>query len=91
MPERKVSTFPLRLTQAQRHAVAGLLPQLKPHLLLETKSQRTLHLTLAEIEKIATKCTKAIPKATTSMECDRRLGVSASAGSCADGLRDHGN
>ncbi len=60
-------TFPLRLTQAQRRAVAGLFPNLSPRLALDTK-HHTLHLTLAEIEEIAAKCTKAIPKAGTGME-----------------------
>ncbi len=63
----KEPTFPLRLTQAQRRAVAGLLPNLSPRLALDAKN-RTSHFTLAEIEEIATECTKAIPKAKTGME-----------------------
>ncbi|MDZ7616334.1 MAG: hypothetical protein U1E05_04975, partial [Patescibacteria group bacterium] len=67
MPERKAPTFPLRLTPAQRRAVAGLLPELAPRLALDGKT-RTLQFTLAEIKEIATKCTKAVPKAATGME-----------------------
>ncbi len=68
MPEHKALTFPLRLTQAQRRAVAGLLPNLSSRLLLETKNPKSLHLTLAEIEEIAQKARAAILKATTGME-----------------------
>ncbi len=60
-------TFPLRLTQAQRRAVAGLFPNLTPRLFLDAKN-RTLHLTLAEMKEIAVKCVKAVPKAKTGME-----------------------
>ncbi len=60
--------FPLRLTQAQRRAVVGLLPDLSPRLGLETKNQRTLQFTLAEIEEIAQAVRAAVPKATTGME-----------------------
>ena len=60
-------TFPLRLTQAQRRAVAGLLPDLSPRLALDAKN-RTPHLTLAEIEEIAHGARAAIPKAGNGME-----------------------
>ena len=42
-------TFPLRLTQAQRRAVAGLLSTLRPRLLLDEANQRTLQFTLDEM------------------------------------------
>ncbi len=58
------ASAPLRLTQAQRRAVAGLLPDLAPRLLLENKNQRTLHFALAKMKEIATECTKAISKTT---------------------------
>lgn len=60
-------TFPLRLTQAQRRHVAGLFPDLTPRLALNAKN-RTLHLTLAEIEMIAQAARTAVPKETTGME-----------------------
>lgn len=65
----KAPTFPLRLTQAQRRAVAGLFPNLTPRLALDAKN-RTLHLALAEIEKIAQAARTAAPKAKTGMECN---------------------
>ena len=64
----KKPTFPLRLTQAQRRAIAGLLPDLCPHLLLDQTNQRTLQFTLDEMKEIASKCAHAIPKAHTDME-----------------------
>ncbi len=67
MSKTSEPTFPIRLTQAQRRAVAGLLPDLTPRLALDGKT-RTLQFTLAEMKVIATKCTKAIPRAATGME-----------------------
>ena len=52
--------LPLRLTQAQRRAVAGLLPELCPNLLLDSPNQRTLQLLLDQIESIARACRAAI-------------------------------
>jgi hypothetical protein len=68
MSKAEKPTFPLCLTQAQRRAVAGLLPHLHPHLLLDQANQRTLHLTLDEMKEIAEACRAAIPKAQTGME-----------------------
>ena len=67
MPETEKPTFPLRLTQAQRRAVAGLLPNLTPRLALDAKN-RTLQFTLPEIEKIAQAARVAVPRAETGME-----------------------
>jgi hypothetical protein len=66
--KRETTTLPLRLTQAQRRAVAGLLPDLEPRLLLDTVSQRTLQFTLDEMKEIARKCAQAVPKARTGAE-----------------------
>jgi len=62
-----MDTFPLRLTQAQRRVVAGLFPNLALRLALNAKN-RTLHLTVAEIEKIAQAARAAVPKASTGMD-----------------------
>ncbi|MHC4145108.1 MAG: hypothetical protein ACYSUD_10055, partial [Planctomycetota bacterium] len=62
------STFPLRLTQAQRSSVAKLLAHLKPQFLLDCSNQRTLQFTLEEIKEIAGVCRPAIAKAPTGME-----------------------
>ena len=50
MSKDKETTFPLRLTQAQRRSVAELLAHLKPQLLLDCCNQRTLQFTLEEIK-----------------------------------------
>ena len=68
MSEIGTSTFPLRLTQAQRYSVAKLLAHLKPHLLLDCSNQRTLQFTLKEIKEIAGVCRLAIDKASNGME-----------------------
>ena len=65
MAKVKKSTFPLRLTQAQRCSVAKLLARLKPHLLLDCSNQRTLQFGLEEIKDIAGACRAAIAKAPT--------------------------
>ena len=64
----KEPTFPLRLTQAQRRAVAGLLPDIRPQLLLDQANQRVVRLTLDQIEFIAKTRLHPIPKAKTGME-----------------------
>jgi len=68
MSKTEKPTFPLRLTQAQRRAVAGLSPHLKPRLLLDQTNQRTLQFTLGEMKGIAQACRAAVPKAPTGME-----------------------
>lgn len=68
MTKAKEPTFPLRLTQAQRRVVAGLLPHLKPRLLLDHSNQRTLWFTLEGMKQIAAACQAALPKALTGME-----------------------
>jgi len=65
--KKEKATFPLRLTQAQRRAVARLLPNLRPRLLLDQANQRTLQFTLAEMKQIA-QAARAAPKAATGME-----------------------
>jgi hypothetical protein len=64
----ETGTLPVRLTQAQRRAVGGLLPDLTSRLLLDTANQRTLQFTLDEIEKIVQMCRAAVSKAPTGME-----------------------
>lgn len=66
--KKETPTFPLRLTQAQRRAVAGLLPDLWPRLLLDHTNQRTLQFTLDEMKQIARAARAAEPKASTGME-----------------------
>ena len=66
--KKESSTFPLRLTQAQRRAVATNLPALRPRLLLDQANQRTLQFTLDEMKEIAQACRTAIPRASTGME-----------------------
>lgn len=68
MSKTEKPNLPLRLTQAQRRAVAGLLPDLEPRLLLDTANQRTLQFTLDEIKGIAQACRAAVPRAPTGME-----------------------
>jgi hypothetical protein len=60
-------TFPLRMTQAQRHCVAELLARLEPKLLLGCNNQRTLQFTLEEIKEIAGACQAALPEAPNGM------------------------
>ena len=68
MSKTEEPTFPLCLTQAQRRAVAGLLPHLHPRLLLDEANQRTLRFTLDEMKEIAQAARAAVPKAATGME-----------------------
>ena len=63
-----VSTFPLRITHAQRRAVARLLPDLTCRLLLDTANQRKLQFTLDEIRKIAQVRRATVSRASTGME-----------------------
>ncbi len=60
MSKTKKPTVPFRLTQAQRRAVARLLPDLRPRLLLDQANQRVVKLTLDQIESIAKTCHQAI-------------------------------
>jgi hypothetical protein len=62
------ATFPLRLTAAQRKAVARILPDLAARLDLDLPNERTRRFTLDEIETIARAARAAMPKAHTGME-----------------------
>ncbi len=66
--KKDTTTFPLRLTGAQRKAVAEQLPDLRPRLLLDQSNQRTLQFTLDEMKKIAQTARAAVPKAQTGAE-----------------------
>ena len=68
MLETEKPAFPLRLTQAQRRAIAGLVPHLKPRLLLDHANERTLRFTLEEMKEIARACGAAVPRMLTGME-----------------------
>lgn len=68
MSKTEEPTFPLHLTEAQRRVVAVLLPHLKPGLLLDQGSPRTLQFTLEEMKEIARACRAAISTAATGME-----------------------
>ena len=84
MSKTEKPTFRLRLTQAQRRAVAGLMPHLKSDLLLDQTNQRTLRLTLEEMKGIAVKCAQAVPKAPTGMERNSLRGVVIAAAQALD-------
>jgi len=68
MSKVEETTFPLRLTKAQRRSVAELLAHLKPQLLLDCGNQRTLQFALEEIKEIARVSRAAIAKTPTGME-----------------------
>src|SRR6516165_7265824 len=59
--------FPVRLTQAQRKAVAEIAPELADRLKLGERNQRTIPLTLAELKAIKEKAGQAIRHAGTGM------------------------
>jgi hypothetical protein len=59
--------YPVRLTQAQRKAVAGLAPELAGRLKLDEGNQRTIPCTLAELKAIQVKAAQAQCEATTGM------------------------
>jgi hypothetical protein len=59
--------FPVKLTQAQRQAVALLMPDLADRLKLDEKNQRTIPLSLAELKAIKEKSSDAIRQASTGM------------------------
>ncbi len=59
------STFPLRLSQAQRKAVAGELPDLAIRLLPDQPNPRDIAFTLDEMKTIASKCEQAASEART--------------------------
>jgi hypothetical protein len=61
-------TFPLRLTEAQRHLVAELMPHLTARLDLEHRNERTPRLTLPELKEIARACRTVVPRTLTGME-----------------------
>jgi hypothetical protein len=57
--------FPVRLTQAQRKAIAELAPELADRLKLDVKNQRTIEFTLADWKAVKAKVSAAIPQTTT--------------------------
>src|SRR5262245_21444383 len=59
--------FPVRLTQAQRKAVAEIVPDLADRLKLDERNQRTIPITLAELKAIKEKAGKAVRQASTGM------------------------
>jgi hypothetical protein len=59
--------FPVRLTQAQRKAVAEVAPELAGRLKLDERTQRTIPFTLAELKAIKEKAGRAIRHAGTGM------------------------
>jgi Plasmid pRiA4b ORF-3-like protein len=59
--------FPVKLTQAQRKAVAEIAPELTDRLILDEKPQRTIPFTLAELKAIQKKAGAAVRHATTGM------------------------
>jgi len=59
--------FPVRLTQAQRKAVAGIAPELADRLVLGEMSQRTIPFTLAELKAIQKRAGAAMRHAATGM------------------------
>jgi len=58
-------TIPIRLSQAQRRSVAGLLPRLEPQLLLDESNPRILQFTEETTREIATACRRAISQGDT--------------------------
>jgi hypothetical protein len=52
--------FPVRLTQAQRNAIAEIAPQFSERLRLDERNQRTIAFTLDELKAIHQKCSTAI-------------------------------
>ena len=65
MPEQTYST---RLTLAQRKAIAELMPAISERLLLGTKNQRSIPLTIAELTQIQELAGKATKDADTGMK-----------------------
>jgi hypothetical protein len=65
MPSRQ--QFPVLLTQAQRKAVAEIVPELADRLKLGERNQRTIRFTLAELKAIKGKAGKAMRQASTGM------------------------
>jgi hypothetical protein len=61
------SQFPVLLTQAQRRAVAVLLPELADRLKLGEKNQRAIPLSLAELKEIRKKAAVAVRQAESGM------------------------
>src|SRR5688572_10147330 len=59
--------FPVLLTQAQRKAVALLLPHLADRLKLDEKNQRTIPLTVGELQEIGRKAPVAVRHAESGM------------------------
>jgi hypothetical protein len=52
--------FPVRLTQAQRKAVADIAPELSDRLKLRERNQRAIPFTPAELKAVKDKAGKAI-------------------------------
>jgi hypothetical protein len=59
--------FPVKLTQAQRKAVAEIAPELTDRLKLDELNQRTIPFTPAELKAIKEKAGKAMPQASSGM------------------------
>lgn len=67
MNQTNAQTFPARFTQAQRKAVAELLPELAGRLDLD-KRNRTVRFTLDELRTIQGKAREALPHAENGMK-----------------------
>ena len=60
--------YPVRLTQAQRKVVAGIVPDLADRLKLDEPDQRTIEFTVAELEIIQKQAGAGVPHAGTGMK-----------------------
>src|SRR5205085_12300786 len=65
MPSNKQpgQRFPIRLTQAQRNAVAELVPHLSDRLKLDEPNQRVIDFTLTELRELAGRVQTALQQA----------------------------
>jgi hypothetical protein len=59
--------FPVKLTEAQRKAVAEMVPELADRLKLGEGNQKTIRFTAAELKAIKARAAAAVPRASTGM------------------------
>jgi hypothetical protein len=92
MPSRKqpAGPFAIRLTQAQRKTVAGLVPYLASRLKLGERNQRTIEFTLTDLRQIQTKARAGIDRASTGAQRNTLRHITDLAGAALDRSRGSG-
>src|SRR5207253_543816 len=80
----RASRFPVKLTQAQRKAVAEIAPEFADRLKLDEKNQRTSEFTLAEVQANKVKASTAVGQPGTGTKRNSLRAIVASTSQAID-------